>query len=29
MQAMNVPFVGDFVTNRALRDDISLPDYQL
>lgn len=29
MRAMNLPFVGDLVMNRTLRDDIDLPDYQL
>jgi 2-polyprenyl-6-methoxyphenol hydroxylase-like FAD-dependent oxidoreductase len=29
MSSMNIPFVGDLVLSRALRDDIELPDYQL
>ncbi len=29
MRAMNLPFVGDLVVSRALRDDIDLPDYPL
>jgi 2-polyprenyl-6-methoxyphenol hydroxylase-like FAD-dependent oxidoreductase len=29
MSAMNLPFVGDLVMARTLRDDIELPDYQL
>jgi 2-polyprenyl-6-methoxyphenol hydroxylase-like FAD-dependent oxidoreductase len=29
IRAMNLPFVGDMVVSRALRDDIDLPDYQL
>ncbi len=29
LKAMNLPFVGDPLITRALRDDIDLPDYQL
>lgn len=29
VRAMNLPFVGDLVMTRALRDDIDLPDYRL
>ncbi len=29
IRAMNLPFVGDLVVARALRDDIDLPDYPL
>lgn len=29
LRAMNLPFIGDLVMTRALRDDIDLPDYQL
>jgi 2-polyprenyl-6-methoxyphenol hydroxylase-like FAD-dependent oxidoreductase len=29
MTAMNLPFVGDLVMKRSLRDDIELPDYEL
>ena len=29
IRAMNLPFVGDLVMARTLRDDIDLPDYQL
>ena len=29
MRAMNLPFVGDLVMTRSLRDNIDLPDYQL
>ncbi len=29
MRAMNLPFVGDLVVRRALRDEIELPDYPL
>jgi 2-polyprenyl-6-methoxyphenol hydroxylase-like FAD-dependent oxidoreductase len=29
MRTMNLPFVGDLVMARTLRDDIELPDYQL
>jgi 2-polyprenyl-6-methoxyphenol hydroxylase-like FAD-dependent oxidoreductase len=29
LQVMNIPFVGDLALNRALRDDIELPDYAI
>jgi len=29
MRAMKIPLVGDFVLNRALRDELDLPDYAL
>jgi 2-polyprenyl-6-methoxyphenol hydroxylase-like FAD-dependent oxidoreductase len=29
VQAMNIPIVGDLALNRALRDDIELPDYAI
>ncbi len=29
LQAMNLPFVGDLALNRALRDDLELPDYAI
>src|SRR5262245_6893682 len=29
LQAMNIPVVGDLALNRALRDDIELPDYSI
>jgi 2-polyprenyl-6-methoxyphenol hydroxylase-like FAD-dependent oxidoreductase len=29
MKGMNLPFVGDLVMRRSLRDDIDLPDYRL
>lgn len=29
IQAMNLPLVGEFAVNRALRDDIELPDYAI
>jgi 2-polyprenyl-6-methoxyphenol hydroxylase-like FAD-dependent oxidoreductase len=29
LQAMNLPFIGDLALNRALRDDIELPDYAI
>lgn len=29
LQAMNIPVVGDLALNRALRDDIELPDYAI
>jgi 2-polyprenyl-6-methoxyphenol hydroxylase-like FAD-dependent oxidoreductase len=29
MRAMNLPFVGDLVMMRSLRDDVDIPDYQL
>lgn len=29
MRAMNLPFVGDLVMTRSLRDDVEVPDYPL
>jgi 2-polyprenyl-6-methoxyphenol hydroxylase-like FAD-dependent oxidoreductase len=29
LHAMNLPLIGDFAVNRALRDDIELPDYAI
>jgi 2-polyprenyl-6-methoxyphenol hydroxylase-like FAD-dependent oxidoreductase len=29
LQAMNIPVVGDLALNRALRDDLELPDYAI